>query len=77
MKLVKFNRMMSPFNAGETRLVPDDVAVQLESDGVIETNPPDFPAKPVPAPVAAAADASRRQKLGRGRDLLGQTFLMK
>jgi hypothetical protein len=72
-KLVTFNRMMSPFNVGDTRLVPDDVAAQLEAAGDIEANPPDYPAKPVRAPAPAAIAPVARPKLG----LRGQTYLTK
>lgn len=49
MKHVTFTRDMRPYSAGEMRLVPDDVAAQLEADDAIRPNPPSWPA---PAPDA-------------------------
>ncbi len=69
MKLVEFNRAMSPYVAGETRLVPDGVAAQLLAGGVIKDPPADWPAKPAAAkPAAAPAPApqpARRKQLFR------------
>lgn len=72
MKLVKFNRAMAPFVSGETRLVPDDVAVRLEAEGVIDPNPETFPvgtSKPV-------LTAQRPPLFGRDR-LRGQKYQTK
>jgi hypothetical protein len=44
MKLVTFTRDMRPHSAGDTRVVPDDVAARLVDAGDVEPNPPPFPA---------------------------------
>ena len=74
MKHVTFTRDMKPqHRAGEMRLVPDDVAVQLEAEGAIVANPPSWPEG-----ASEEAKPSPRTRLGkRGRDLLGQTYLTK
>lgn len=48
MKHVTFTRDMKPHRVGEQRLVPDDLAAELEHEGAIEQDPPDWPpsAKP-------------------------------
>lgn len=38
MKLVTFSRAMAPHVAGETRVVPDEVAAQLAKDGDAEVS---------------------------------------
>jgi hypothetical protein len=43
MKLVTFTREMRPHCAGDTRLVPDDVAASLLREGAVEPDPPSFP----------------------------------
>ena len=54
MKLVTFNRAMAPYNAGESCLVPDEVAAQLRADGVLG-KVEDFPPRaPSGVPVVAA-----------------------
>lgn len=75
MKHVTFTRDMKPQRAGEMRLLPDDVAAQLEADGAIEPNPPSWPAGSENKP--AEAKPSRRSRMMRGRELLGQTYLTK
>ncbi|MEJ0094692.1 MAG: hypothetical protein WDN46_15055 [Methylocella sp.] len=49
--------------SGETRILPDDVAVRLEASGDIAANLQDWPKKPFPAqavlPVAASSPAPR------------------
>ncbi len=35
MKLVTFARAMAPHGAGETRLLPDDVAASLDAEGAL------------------------------------------
>lgn len=80
MKHVTFTRDMRPYRPGEMRLVPDDVATQLEAEGVIAPNPPAWP--PVPAQAGTPTvkpdpAAPPRRRFPRGRDLLGQTYLTK
>lgn len=40
MKLVTFGGDMAPHGAGDTRLVPDEVAQQLEDDGKLSASEP-------------------------------------
>lgn len=40
MKLVTFSRAMAPHGVGDTRLVPDNVAAQLDEDGMISSSEP-------------------------------------
>lgn len=56
MKLVTFTRDMHPHSAGDTRVVPDQVAAQLVEAGDVEPNPPPFPAE------AADAQESRPER---------------
>lgn len=51
MKLVCFNRAMAPYVAGETRIVPDDVAARLVAEGVVMPDPAEWPPKPEVKPV--------------------------
>ena len=50
MRHVTFATAQAPFGAGDKRLVPDEVAEELEAAGVLEANEP----WPKPAPGAAA-----------------------
>lgn len=49
MKLVKFNRSMAPFSAGETRAVPDDEAARLIAEGAAEHVPSVYDKQPAAA----------------------------
>ncbi len=49
MKLVTFDRAMAPFQPGETRLVPDDVAQSLQAEGFVREMS-DFPASTTATP---------------------------
>jgi hypothetical protein len=53
MKVATFTRAMAPYVAGESRVVPDDVAARLEQDGDATLSP--FP----PTDVAPARPAKR------------------
>jgi hypothetical protein len=59
MKHVTFTRDMRPHSAGDKLLVPDDVAARLAAEGVVEPDPPDFPARPA---VSAPASTNRRDR---------------
>lgn len=62
MKLVTFNRAMAPFVAGEARLVPDDMALRLQADGVIESCE-DFPPRTESGvPLVVVKPASEKPK---------------
>jgi hypothetical protein len=50
MKLVTFSRPMAPHGVGDTRLVPDNVAHQLQEDGAISASEPWPASAPVSAP---------------------------
>jgi hypothetical protein len=67
-KLVTFNRAMSPYAAGESRLVPDDVAERLDSEGVLSASKP-FPegAAAVPPPSRVSTHLPQRQKYATKR----------
>jgi hypothetical protein len=76
MKHVTFTRDMCPHVAGETRVLPDAIAAQLEAEGAIKASPPDWPA--AAAPPAETRDMRPRSRLRqRADDLLGQTYLTK
>jgi hypothetical protein len=49
MKLVTFSRDMAPHGAGDTRLVPDDVADRLADEGAVSNVRPFPPEPPKPA----------------------------
>jgi hypothetical protein len=72
MKLVKLTRDMYPNRAGDTRLLPDNVAARLEASGEIEPNPPDWPARPAPverhplSPPPSRKDERRRHYQTKG-----------
>jgi len=72
MKLVTFNRAMSPYVAGERRLVPDDIAVRLQAAGDVSAVE-DWPAPTTPQPAPAKPQA----RAPRSSRLLGQTYLTK
>jgi hypothetical protein len=61
MKHVTFTRDMRPHSAGDKLLVPDDVAARLAAEGVVEPNPPDFPARTASAPTPANRRDRRAQ----------------
>lgn len=71
MKLVTFGKPMAPHGVGDTRLVPDDVARQLQSDGVLSASEP-WPAR-ASAP-AAARPARSVLKPGRPTGGADQRF---
>lgn len=50
MKLVTFAGTMSPHNVGDTRLVPDDVAIRLQKEGAISESKTWPPVAAPPAP---------------------------
>lgn len=70
MKLVTFSGAMSPHVAGDTRLVPDDVAEALRKDGAVRAIE-DWPApvqgeiRQAAAPQGRQAKASERQPRSR------------
>ena len=65
MILVEFTRDMHPTRAGDSRLLPDDVARRLIAEG-IATNPRDRAGRPLPAaadlPDFVAKPATYRHK---------------
>lgn len=80
MRHVTFLRDMRPYRVGDMRLVPDEVAAELERDGAIKPNPPVWPPAAADRPADSAPPAQqqlRRPRFPRGRDLLGQTYLTK
>jgi hypothetical protein len=46
-KLVTFAKPLAPFGVGDTRLVPDDMAVDLQGDGYLSAAEP-WPAPAIP-----------------------------
>lgn len=44
MQAVRFTRAMAPHGAGDTRMLPDDVAKRLEAEGAVELG--SFPGGP-------------------------------
>ena len=50
MKHVTFTRDMLPIRAGEQRVLPDDVAARMESEGAVAPNAPDWPPQPAADP---------------------------
>lgn len=69
MRLVTFSREMSPYGIGDTRLVPDDVAIALEKDEAISSNEPwpaqapqepKKPVRPILKPTRPAQGPDRR-----------------
>jgi len=65
MKLVTFSAEMKPHGVGDTRLVSDAVAADLEKQGVISSSEP-WPAKAA-APAAAVAQKPQRAVLKPAR----------
>ena len=61
MKQVTCIKPMAPYHVGGERLVPDDVALRLEAEGMIAPNPPAWPPSPQPSPRPAAAPEPRRR----------------
>lgn len=63
MKIVTFVREMRPYNVGDTRVVPDDVAAQLVACGDVKDPPASFPLVPsTGSPAPAEGEAPRRRK---------------
>lgn len=75
MRHVTFTHDMAPYRRGEQRLVPDDVAAQLEKWGDIEPNPPAWPARNVQ--VENKTVPRRMRDMRPRRDLLNGTYLTK
>lgn len=74
MKLVTFGRAEMPYNAGDKRLVPDDVAENLRRSGVlsaVETWPK--PAAPPPPPAPATPQKPARPVIKPVRPVIRPT----
>lgn len=74
MKHVTFTRDMRAqgFNAGERRLLPDELAAKLEAEGAIEPNPPTWPAQSAGQKPAPPQDPLRKLSHRERRELRRQ-----
>jgi hypothetical protein len=66
MQLVKFSRDMAPYNKGDTRLVPDDLADTLMKSGDIDDMQP--------FPESGSEPAPKRKKLSLGLGRPGKQY---